>query len=129
MFVQNLNSAQQSALVYLAHEIVKADGAADESEFAIVELLLNQSNPDVNHEQAVELDQLSALFDTERAKCSLLLELLGVAHANEEYHLSEKDLIAQYATKLGVSNEKLQALETWVEKQFALSKEVETLLG
>lgn len=128
MFVQNLTAEQQSALLYLAHEIARADGSSDELQLGMVEILTKQSEEGVT-EKAVEASELATLFTTERAKCSLLLELLGVAHANEEYHLSERDMITGYAKNLGVSNEKLNALESWVEKQFALSKEIEVLLG
>ncbi|MDY5105959.1 MAG: DNA repair protein [Actinobacillus minor] len=128
MFVQNLTAKQQSALLYLAHEVAKADGSADELQLGMVEILTKQSEENVT-EKAISNAELPTLFTTERAKCSLLLELLGVAHANEEYHLSERDMIAGYAKELGVSSEKLNALENWVEKQFALSKEIEVLLG
>lgn len=128
MFVQNLTAEQQSALLYLAHEVAKVDGSADELQLGMVEILTKQSEENVT-DKAISNAELPTLFTTERAKCSLLLELLGVAHANEEYHLSEKDMIAGYAKELGVSSEKLNALENWVEKQFALSKEIEALLG
>lgn len=128
MFVQNLTAEQQSALLYLAHEVARVDGSADELQLGMVEILTKQSEENVT-EKAISNAELPTLFTTERAKCSLLLELLGVAHANEEYHLSEKDMIAGYAKELGVSSEKLNALENWVEKQFALSKEIEALLG
>lgn len=128
MFVQNLTAEQQSALLYLAHEVAKADGSADELQLGMVEILIKQSKENVI-EKAISNAELPTLFTTERAKCSLLLELLGIAHANAEYHLSERDMIAGYAKELSVSNEKLNALENWVEKQFALSKEIEALLG
>ncbi|STO55084.1 Tellurite resistance protein TerB [Canicola haemoglobinophilus] len=128
MFVQNLNSKQQSVLLFLAKEVASADGSLDELQFGMIDILKAQSNSDVN-ELTVSLDELSSLFTTEREKCSLLLELIGVAHANAEYHSNEKSLIAKYAKALSLSNEKLANLEKWVEKQFALSKEVENLLG
>lgn len=128
MFVQNLNREQQSILLYLAKEIAIADGSSDELQLGMVEILLKQSEDGIT-EKVISLDELANFFDTEKAKCSLLLELLGIAHANEEYHLSERDLIAQYANNLDVSLDKLNALENWVEKQFALSKEIETLLN
>lgn len=71
---------------------------------------------------------MASIFDTPIAKYSLLLELLGIAHANNEYHLSEKDIIFKVSQALGVTNDKLQALEAWVEKQFLLTHEVQELL-
>lgn len=128
MFIHNLNFEQQSALLFLAREVAKADGSLDELQMGMMSILKAQSQHGVD-EKAIDLPELANLFDTERAKCSLLLELLGVAHANEEYHLAEKDLISTYATLLGVSHEKLQALEHWVEAQMSLTKTAEQLLA
>lgn len=127
MFIQNLNFEQQSVLLFLAHEVAKADGSSDELQLGMMSILKAQSQHGVD-EKPIELSELAYLFDTERARCSLLLELLGVAHANEEYHLTEKDLISTYAASLGVSQEKLQALEHWVEAQMSLTKTAEQLL-
>lgn len=128
MFVQNLTAEQQAALLYLAHEVAKADGSSDELQLGMVEILTKQSEENVT-EKVISNDELAKLFTTERAKYSLLLELLGIALANEEYHSNERNLIAEYAKELSVSNEKLNALENWVEKQLALSKEIGVLLG
>ncbi|NBI42380.1 DNA repair protein, partial [[Haemophilus] felis] len=114
--------------LFLAKEVASADGSLDELQFGMLEILKAQSNPDVE-ELSVKQEELASLFTTEREKCSLILELLGVANANDEYHANEKGLIAQYAKALNLSTEKLESLEQWVEKQFALSKEIEVLLG
>lgn len=94
----------------------------------MLEVLKQQSNPDVQ-EKSVTLAELSDVFGNKRQKMSLLLELIGVACANDEYHVNEKDLIAQYANQLGVSQEKLQELENWVQKQIDLSKQAEQLIN
>ncbi len=128
MFVQNLNAKQQAALLYMAKAVAHADGNMDELQLGMMEILAKQAEAGVK-EMVVPLDELPILFDTERSRCSLLLELLGIAHVNNEYHVHEKDLIGQYANILQISPEKLIALEAWVEKQIALSQEIETILG
>ncbi|OOR90847.1 DNA repair protein [Moraxella caviae] len=128
MFVRNLTVAQQSALIFLAKEVAKADGNLDELQSGMAEILIQQSDKGVV-ETTISIDELPLLFTTERAKCSLILELLGVAHANNNYHVNEKDLIGQYAGALNISANKLLQLEAWVENQIALSKQAEYLLG
>ncbi len=128
MFIQNLSVRQQAVLLYLAHEVANADGFSDEIQLGMTEILRAQM-PEVSAEAKVEISELPGLFKTQREKHSLLLELLGVAHANQEYHSNEKDLIGQYADALDVSTEQLAGLEDWVEKQLALSIEAEQLLG
>ncbi|MEK6199306.1 MAG: TerB family tellurite resistance protein [Psychrobacter sp.] len=128
MFVQNLNKNQQSVLLYLAREVAKADGNLHELQVGVMQIIRAQCESSVE-EREVSLDELSEVFDNERVKCSLLLELIGIANANSEYHVSEKDLIGKYAQVLGFSANKLNLLDKWVEKQLVLMAEVEQLLN
>lgn len=128
MFVQNLTAEQQSALIYLAKEVAQADGFADELQLGMVEILRKQSETGVV-EKEISINELGTLFNTKLAKYSLLLELLGVALSNDEYHSNEKSIISQYASNLDVPREVLDILEKWVEKQFALHKEINKLLN
>ncbi|MFZ7188336.1 DNA repair protein [Avibacterium avium] len=128
MFVQNLTLEQQGALIYLAKEVAQADGYADELQAGMVEILKQQSEIGVV-EKEISINELGTLFNTKLAKYSLLLELLGVALSNDEYHANEQSLIVQYASSLNVSQDELHLLEKWVEKQFALQKEINALLA
>lgn len=128
MFVQNLTKEQQGVLIYLAKEVAQADGYADELQVGMVEILKKQSEIGVA-EKEIAINELNSLFDTKLVKYSLLLELLGVALSNDEYHTNEQNLIFQYATALEVSKDELNLLEKWVEKQLALQKEINQLLA
>ncbi|MFZ7217417.1 DNA repair protein [Avibacterium avium] len=128
MFVQNLTLEQQGVLIYLAKEVAQADGYDDELQAGMVEILKQQSETGVA-EREISINELGTLFNTKLAKYSLLLELLGVALSNDEYHANEQSLIVQYASSLNVSQDELHLLEKWVEKQFALQKEINALLA
>lgn len=128
MFVQNLNKTQQSALLFLAREIMSADNIMHENEETFTSILRSQVEDNVS-EKIVPLDELAMIFDTERAKYSLLLELIAIAKADDEYHEKEKHLIESYSNALSVSKDKLKQLENWVSKQLTLSKEAEKLLN
>lgn len=128
MFIHNLNSNQQSVLIFLAKEISKADGNSDEIEKNMLDILIQQCNPEVQ-ETRVEIKELPTIFDSVRAKHSLLLELLGIALVDNHYHLNEKSLVSSCAQALSVNRETLEQLENWVAKQFSLSKEAEKLLN
>ncbi|MFH0270571.1 TerB family tellurite resistance protein [Vibrio jasicida] len=127
MFIQNLEPKQQSALLYLAKEVMDADDELHECEDQVLSLLMSQVDTSVAPE-AISLEGLSALFDTNSSKASLLLELIGVAHADGDYHHNENALIKKYAQFLGVTEEKLLKLENWVSKQLSLSVEAQELL-
>ncbi len=72
---------------------------------------------------------IRTLFDTNTSQVSLLLELIGVAHADGDYHHEENALIQKYADAMNVSKKKLLQLEGWVSKQLSLSLEVQRLLA
>lgn len=128
MFVNNLNHSQQSALLYLAYEVAKADGDLHELQMGLMDVIKAQCAEDVE-EKEISLNDLPQVFDTEQVKSYLLLELLGVAHSNNDYDLSEKKLIEQYSEALDVSKDKLEKLEKWVKKQLALMEEVKQLIN
>jgi uncharacterized tellurite resistance protein B-like protein len=128
MFVQNLNASQQSALLYLAREVAKADGDLHKLQMGLLQIIKDQSEVGIT-EQEISLAMLPQVFDDNRVKGSLLLELLGVAYSNNEYNVNEKKLIEQYAQALNINEEQLKKLETWVEKQLALMREIEQLLN
>ncbi|HDR1285735.1 DNA repair protein [Pasteurella multocida] len=128
MFIQNLNKEQQSAFLFLAQELIKADGTLEKAEVAILETLKQQTFPDTT-EKEIALDKLPQVFNTKIATNSALLELIAIAHADEQYHENEKSLISTYAQAFNVNQDTLFLLETWVKKQIELSKEAMQLLN
>lgn len=128
MFIQNLNPKQQGALLFLAHEMAIADGSDNELQLGMMQIIEKQCANGVKEER-ISLDNLSEVFSDKRSKCSLLLELLGIAYANQEYHKKEQKLIREYADRLGVDHQQLIELEIWIDKQLYLSREVEKLLN
>ncbi|MFA0210028.1 DNA repair protein [Vibrio artabrorum] len=128
MFIQNLKPKQQSALLYLAKEVMEADDELHECENQVLNLLMSQVDTSVVPE-IISLDSLSDLFDTNSSKICLLLEIIGVAHADGYYHHDENALIKKYAQVLDVTEEKLLKLESWVSKQLSLSLEAQKLLA
>lgn len=128
MFIQNLDVKQQSALLYLAKQIIDADDKIDSGEAEIFTILMSQVKPSVAP-TSISVTDLGTLFDSNRSKASLLLELIGVAHADGDYHIKERALIESYAEAIDVSLKKLEQLEKWVVKQLSLSLEAQALLA
>lgn len=128
MFIQNLDKKQQSVLLYLAKEVMDADNERHEREDKILSLLERQVDSLVSPE-VISLDKLDIIFDSNQSKASLLLELIGVAHADGDYHHDESALIKKYAQALNVSEEKLLKLENWVSKQLSVSLEAQELMA
>lgn len=126
MFITRLNSSQQSQLLTLAKEIISADGVVHDREKELLTVLKTQMNPGI---EAATVINLNEEFKTPESKASLLLELIGLAHADSEYHVSEKNLIEKVAKDIQIEMETLSKMESWVKRQFALVNEAELFMG
>lgn len=122
MFIANLNSNQQSVFFGLAKKLINSDENVTSEETALLSTIQQQMMADVTPTD-VSFDTLTDVFDCKKAKASLLLELLGLAHADQEYHSAEKDFVKQVATSCGVSCYELRDMESWVVRQLSLVRE------
>ncbi|WP_373054443.1 TerB family tellurite resistance protein [Thioalkalivibrio sp.] len=122
MFVGNLDARQQGALLALAHEVASADDTLSKKEEEFLATLRTQMEPNVEP-ASIDRNDLSTAFESKRVRASLLLELLGIAHADDDYHESEKKLIAEIAAALDISEFELADMEGWVERQLLLVRE------
>lgn len=127
MFIQNLNSEQQSALLSLAKDVMEADGVKWDEQESVLGLLTAQSNPDAEPTNLTNT-RLEDLFSDQTSKNSLLLELLGIAHANGDYHPGEQEAIRNLALKLNIPDELVEDMESWVKRQTILMKEAQHFL-
>lgn len=128
MFVQLLSNLQQEALLSLSKKLIAADNDIDQREQLLLETLRQQCCTNLNPDSDINIDFLPTLFEEEKQKTAFMLELIGVAHADENYQDIEKDFIAQVAKKLAISTTRLQNLESWVKRQLLLTQEAYTLL-
>lgn len=123
MFIQNLTLDQQSVLLNLSNQLIAADGVLSDDELVFIETLKSQMMPNTE-DHSVTYNQLSDVFYDKASKASLLLELLGVAHADDDYQDEEKTFMHNIATQLNVSQNELSEMEDWVVAQLSLSKQV-----
>lgn len=122
MFISKLNLEQQSVLLALAERIAAADGVSHEKEALLMAALKAQSQDGVAP-ATVELSELAGVFDSQSAKSALMLELLGIAFADSDYHASEKALVSEVANALSIDSELLSDMESWVSRQVLLMQE------
>jgi len=122
MFISKLNLEQQSVLLALAERIAAADGVSHEKEALLMAALKAQSHDGVAP-ATVELSKLAGVFDSQSAKSALMLELLGIAFADSDYHASEKALVNEVASALSIDSELLSDMESWVSRQVLLMQE------
>lgn len=122
MFLDRLDTKQQGVLLAFATQLIEANGNISEEETAFLNALRNQMMADVAP-LSVAISDLPSLFQSSSARAAFLLELLGVAHADAEYHVTEKDVISRVAASLGILDSTLADMESWVCRQFSLMRE------
>ena len=125
MFVAQLTTQQQGLLLQLGTELVAADGKIHDKEAELLAVVRAQMTPGI---APVSSDQLCKEFTTQASKAALLLELIGLAHADADYHSTEQSFVAQVANKLGIAKEMLEDMEAWVARQLALVREAEQFM-
>ncbi len=127
MFISILTKKQQGVFLGLAKQLISADSKITKDEellLSTIQAQMESGTTPIN----VDLNHLGSIFDTKASKASMLLELLGLAHADEEYHLSEKEIINQIAKACGISDTELVDMESWVIRQFALVSEAKQFM-
>ncbi|MEC8328118.1 MAG: TerB family tellurite resistance protein [Pseudomonadota bacterium] len=127
MFVQNLNDTQQSYLLALSKELIGIDGELDEKELAMLQILKSQCNDGIE-EIDVDFEMLTTVFEDQIHKTSLLLELIGLAYSDSEFHETEKKWLEKLIGALGIENSKYQKMVTWVEAQMKLVVDAQELM-
>ena len=129
MFVQNLSAVQQGALLATSKLLMASDGIIAPEEQKMLDQLRLQFTADVIESAVFDLSNLKGLFNSKRERSSFLLELIGMAFSDSEYHEDENKLIAEVASILDVDHNDLLAMESWVEKQLELSQAVNGFMG
>lgn len=128
MFIHDLGSHQQRAFFTLLHKMVQADKKLVEEEKTARVLLKRESGldslPDPNSLTPAEAaDEFTSHSD----RVIVLLELLLIAHVDDDYHPEEKELIQDLAGRFNIGMEKLELLKNWALRQGALVREAEEL--
>ncbi|WP_130300773.1 MULTISPECIES: DNA repair protein [unclassified Duganella] len=124
MFLDKLTEAQQGVVLSLTTTLMNADGKVTPQETALLDTLRQQMRSSVTPAK-VELSELPTVFPTRAARIAMLLELLGMALIDNEYHVNEQDFISAIGNALQISQTELVEMESWVRRQFALVREAE----
>jgi len=127
MFINRLSPTQQAVLLSTAEQLIAADNNISAQETAFLHVLQSQMEPGIKS-LPISITDFPAIFNTKSTKVGFLLELLGVAHADAEYQIAEKDFIGTIATAMSISMPLLEDMERWVCRQFALVKEAEEFM-
>lgn len=126
MFLHLLNDRQQLAVIGLTRHFIEADSHLADAEQNLVELMMAEAGLSFDEElEPVAMDDAIRELNSRQAKAAALLELIGVGHADDQFHAAESLFLRDLAGRLGVKEDELQRMESWVERQNQLAREAE----
>jgi len=126
MFLHILNDQQQTAFLALAKQFIEVDRHLADEEQNLLELMYAEMGLDFDTELPTgDLASLLTAFDSRQSRAAVVLELIGVGHADAEFKTEESDFVRNVARNLEVSDDTVRAMESWVTRQLALAQEVE----
>ncbi|NMG31096.1 hypothetical protein [Aromatoleum evansii] len=125
MFLSRLDEKQQGIFLYYCEKLISADGKVDAREEELLASFRAQMASSITPHSSSDL---SADFPTSASKAAFMLELLGLAYADEKYHSRERDFVLTVADKVGINQELLADMEAWVVRQLSLAREAEEFM-
>ncbi|MCG9714956.1 TerB family tellurite resistance protein [Shewanella insulae] len=127
MFIQKLSKSQQSIFLTLANELMSVDGDISTKEVALLDFYKSQMEGDVKP-SAYEPSAICGLFENKTSKIAMLLELIGLGHADGDYDNEEQSFIRKLARMIELDDSDVQQCESWVSKQIALISEANSMM-
>ncbi|MFN3649862.1 MAG: TerB family tellurite resistance protein [Armatimonadota bacterium] len=126
MFLHILNDQQQKAFLAVATQFIEADTHLADAEQNLLELMYAETGlPFETELPSGSVGDLLEPFDTKQARAAVLLELIGVGHADDDFHPEESRFVHDVAERLGFSDADVHAMEGWIQRQLQLAKDVE----
>jgi len=128
MFIGSLNHDQQAYFLAVAKKLIAADGIIDEREAQAFDVLVAQCAPGVEPAEDVTAVSVEALFDDRASRVACLLELVGIALADDAYDASERAIIQELAGTFDLSHALIEDMENWVSRQMTLVHEAQQMM-
>jgi tellurite resistance protein len=129
MWLSSLSQDQRTALLGLAHNVVVSDGLLDPNE----ELMIDEFKREMGLQgerdpEYLELDGIDEVFDSQRARCIALLNLLRLSYVDGAFEIEEECLLKEVSRSFGVDDAEFLRLDNWVRRLVALEEEAESFM-
>lgn len=126
MFLHLLTDDQQRAVLALAREFIEADSHLADEEQNILELMYAEAGLDFEEAlPTVPRNVLCSQFESRQSRAALLLELIGIGHADNEFSAGESEFVHGVARSLDISEDEVRKMDGWVRRQIDLATEAE----
>ena len=126
MFLSYLNPQQQATFLFLARKMSEADGILADAEVARLNVFKSQM-PGIK-EKECSIGELPSIFSTKLTRGATLLELAGLAMADEKIAPEEMDLLQEIAKVFSFDCGELDEIMSWVSRAFYLFREAQSFM-
>lgn len=127
MFLHYLGEREREAFLCLARDFVEVDGAYTQDEMKMMESFAREMGLGAESipkaPDASRRDVLFGTFTSRPARSAVLLELLALAYADQNFCEKERSFLELGAKIFGMEEEELRLMEDWVVRQLALYNE------
>ena len=130
MWLSSLTDEQRDALLGLAHNVVVSDGLLDPNEeFMLDEFKREMAlKPEIEADY-LELDGISEVFDTPRARAVAVLNLLRLSYVDGAFEVEEECLLKEIARAFGIDDDRFLLMDNWVKRLVALEEDARGLMN
>ncbi len=134
-YLQALDEPQRNSLLELMAWLAAVDGNVSLEEI----LFINETAEHLGVDEPLDLllqavgskglDAVCACFERQDVQAIALAQLIDIAFADHTYHATEREGIRAIATTMGVADNKVRALEHWVERGLSWELEGRVLMA
>lgn len=128
MFLHLLNPQEKSAFLTLAQLLIESDGIIAEQEAEMLRRMADEM--EISTDIDVSLSEVLAIatFQSQRAKDAAMLELIGLAYADDSFAPEEHVFINRVATGFAISQVRFMEMDAWVGEVKSLTVRAATQL-
>ncbi len=130
MFTKEFSLEQRLAACKMCYFLIVADHRIRDVEHEIlddIELLMGLRGKISREDLRVPADL--SVFDTERVRVAVMLQLFAVAFADRNIHDDELEVLRRYARNFGLSAEKFEEIATWGRRHSVLFEQARDIIS
>jgi len=125
MFLHILNNDEKILFYHLAKQIVASDNKIEEIEQLTLQYMRSEMNLDdsVDKMQINDIDTRILQVNSYKSKVAILLELIGLCLADEDFADEERKLINKIANNFKISQNQIDSYTNWSNQMLDLTQE------
>ena len=129
MWLSSLTSAQQEAMLRLAHNVIVSDGLLDPNEEGMVEAFRREMAVSADFEvEYLDIDGIEQVFPERQGRLIVLINLCKLSYADGAFEIEEECLINEIRKAFEVSEVHFNMLQHWTKRMLDLEAEGVALL-